>query len=333
MRVSWGNNLKIGGWIAVGFLAFFAIYQLYPVLLFKVMEWQKAFNLKLSASLNALGENQSQAGITLVFISFLYGVFHAVGPGHGKFILSSYLSLEKTKLQQAMKITFASALVQGLVAVSLVTVLVVIFTLSRQYFNFTLKWVERISFSMLILFGLYWCYQVFKSIRKRKAKKPMIKSLVLQKNEQKSPLVSPTHHIHHENCGCGHKHAPTSNEMQQAQDWKTQLMLILSIGARPCSGAILVLFLSYTLNLYLWGVLSALVMAVGTGFTLSLFAYLVIVARNRAVKISSWYFSVNTNQKFVWAIKFAVGIALILLGITLFHSSFIDTGAGSLFKR
>lgn len=134
--------------------------------------------------MNELGQNQNKAGLTLVFISFLYGVFHAVGPGHGKFILTSYLSIEKTKLPQAMKITFASALVQGLVAVSLVTVIVVIFTLSRQYFNLTLKWVERGSFAIMILFGLYWCYQVFKSTRK--TEKPVIKSIAFRKIQHKN---------------------------------------------------------------------------------------------------------------------------------------------------
>lgn len=328
---------KQWGMLAVGFLAFFAIYQLYPILLFKVMEWQKVFNTELSGSLNALSDHQNKAGLTLVFISFLYGVFHAVGPGHGKFILTSYLSLEKTRLNQAMKITFASALVQGLVAVSLVTVIVVIFTLSRQYFNLTLKWVERGSFTIMILLGLYWCYQVFKQMKK--ASKPKIKSIrfsqqpMLQKIPQKRPLVQHTHHVHDEHCGCGHKHLPTSNEMQKAKDWKTQLMLILSIGARPCSGAILVLFLSYTLDLYFWGVISALVMAIGTGFTLSLFAYLVIVARNKAVTVSGWYFSAQINRNVVLLLKFGLGVALILLGVTLFHSSFIDTNTGILFRR
>lgn len=328
---------KQWGMLAVGFLAFFAIYQLYPILLFKVMEWQKVFNTELSGSLNALSDHQNKAGLTLVFISFLYGVFHAVGPGHGKFILTSYLSLEKTRLNQAMKITFASALVQGLVAVSLVTVIVVIFTLSRQYFNLTLKWVERGSFTIMILLGLYWCYQVFKQMKK--ASKPKIKSIrfsqqpMLQKIPQKRPLVQHTHHVHDEHCGCGHKHLPTSNEMQKAKDWKTQLMLILSIGVRPCSGAILVLFLSYTLDLYFWGVISALVMAIGTGFTLSLFAYLVIVARNKAVTVSGWYFSAQINRNVVLLLKFGLGVALILLGVTLFHSSFIDTNTGILFRR
>lgn len=327
-------NAKSIGTIAVIFLAIFAIYQSYPIILFKVMEWQKTFNTHLSGSFNELGSNQSKAGITLVFISFLYGVFHAVGPGHGKFILTSYLSLEKTKLPQAMKMTFASALVQGLVAVSLVTIIVVIFTLSRQYFNLTLKWVERGSFSIMILFGLYWCYQVLKSI-KNTQKPTIIKSIRFSQNStQKIPLVRQNiPHVHEENCGCGHKHLPTSEEIKKAKDWKAQLMIILSIGARPCSGAILVLFLSYTLDLYIWGVISALVMAIGTGFTLSLFAYLVIIARNRAIKVSHWYFSTQTNQKFIWCIKFIVGIALMLLGVTLFHSSLIDTSSSILFKR
>lgn len=151
----------------------------------------KVFNSALSGSLNALSDNQTKAGLTLVFISFLYGVFHAVGPRHGKFILTSYLSLEKTKLNQAMKITFASALVQGLVAVLLVTVIVVIFTLSRQYFNLTLKWVERASFAIMILLGLYWCYQVFKETKK--VSKPKIKSIRFSQQVAQQPIVQKFH--------------------------------------------------------------------------------------------------------------------------------------------
>ncbi|VEI45987.1 ABC transporter permease [Actinobacillus equuli] len=54
--------------------------------------------------------------------------------------------------------------------------------------------------------------------------------------------------------------------------------------------------LAYTLDLYAWGVASALVMAVGTGLTLSLFAWLVLVARNKAIRLSSWYISEQTSK-------------------------------------
>lgn len=322
-------------WLAVIFFVVVAIYQSYPVMLYHVMAWQKVFNQQLSSSLTALSMHSHQAGMTLMLISFLYGVFHALGPGHGKFILTSYLSIEKTKLHQALKISLLSALMQGVVAVSLVTVIVVVFTLSRSYFNVTLKWVERGGFALMILFGIYWCYPAFKTLlRKPKGLiNPHIYQLSLDMNVQKGckirPLAGTKPHVHSEYCGCGHQHLPSSAQMQQAKDWKAQLMIILSIGARPCSGAILVLFLAYTLDLYFWGIASALIMAVGTGLTLSLFAWIVLVARNKALRLSSWYISEQTSKKLVLFLKIGAGLSLILLGITLFHSSFIEITTGS----
>ncbi len=327
-------SIKAKYWvgIAVGLMALFAIYQAYPYILFKVSEWQREFNFALSGALNRLNENQQQAGLSLMAVSFIYGVFHAVGPGHGKFILTSYLSFEQTKLPQAVKITLLSALVQGLVAIGLVTVIVVIFTLSRSYFNVTLKWVERGSFAVMVLFGVYFCYQACKAFFfQTKPKSFTIKKL--QKNSEKSPLVMTPVHQHDEYCGCGHKHLPTSSEMATAMDWKSTLMLILSIGLRPCSGAILVLFLAYTLDLYLWGVASALLMATGTGLTLTLFACLVLFARRKAVHISRWYLSFSAHKRLVLFGKLLIGLLLIGFGFTLFHSSLLDTSQNLLFKR
>ncbi|MCK3656890.1 cobalt transporter [Pasteurellaceae bacterium Macca] len=305
------------------------IYQAYPYLLFQVGEWQRHFNLVLTASLKALQGHQQQAGFTLIAVSFLYGVFHAVGPGHGKFVLSSYLSLERTHFPKAMKLTLTSALVQGLVAVALVSVIVAIFTLSRSYFNLTLKWVERGSFLCMILFGLYWCYQ---ARPKKIANGFKIRGIQSSSSLTTFRPVSPSH-THSPNCGCGHKHLPNKAEITQAEDWKSQWMVILSIGLRPCSGAILVLFLAYTLDLYLWGVFSALAMAVGTGLTLSLFACLVLFARERALKVGKWYFSTQTRHQLQRGVKCAVGLALIVFGLLLLHSSLLETSQSLLFKR
>ncbi|VEB26286.1 ABC transporter permease [Actinobacillus lignieresii] len=324
-------------WIAVCFLLFFTVYNNYSLFLFKVLEWQKSFNQQISAAMTGLSENRQQAGITLLIISFLYGVFHAVGPGHGKFILTGYLSLEKTKLNQAMKISFLSALAQGFAAITLVSIIVVAFTLSRSYFNLTLKWVERGSFVLMILFGIYWCYQALKAFKRKSDTIPKIQrisAINLQKNSKITPLIRPQKHLHTENCGCGHQHLPSSTQIHQAKDWKAQAMVILSIGARPCSGAILVLFLAYTLDIYAWGMLSALAMAIGTGMTLTLFAWLVIIARNRAIRLSTWYISEQTSRQAMLILKILVGMILVIFGVTLFHSSFIETSGGAgLFKR
>ena len=39
-----------------------------------------------------LNNHQYSGGIWLLVGAFLYGVLHAVGPGHGKFIVTTYLS-------------------------------------------------------------------------------------------------------------------------------------------------------------------------------------------------------------------------------------------------
>lgn len=308
--------------IAAAFGLLFALYQLYPLILFHVLEWQKSFNSQLSTALRTIHDNPQQAGASLLLISFLYGVFHAVGPGHGKFILTSYLSLEQTKLPQTLKITWLSAIVQGLVAVGLVTLLVVGLTLSRHYFNLTLKWVERGSFAVMIAFGAYWIWQAAKSYLQKKVRKRPLAIRQIRPISAMSPVTNG--HTHTEHCSCGHKHLPSSQEMAQIHDWKSRWAVIFSIGLRPCTGAILVLFLSYTLDLYLWGVASALVMAIGTGLTLSLFACLVMFARNKAVQASRWYLSIQTSQQLVLILKFLLGVALISVGGILLHSSFIE---------
>lgn len=306
-----------------------AVYWVYPLLLHNVILWQKAFNLQLSSSLNQLNQQHQEAGITLIFISFFYGIFHAVGPGHGKFILTSYLALEQSKLRQAVKISLASSIVQGIVAILLVSIIVVAFTLSRSYFNLTLKWVERGSFMLMILLGFYWIYQAWKGIRLPKLQ--IRKISPMQMPQEKTPLVS--HHIHHEHCSCGHQHLPSSVQMNQSTGWKSQLFLILSMGSRPCSGAILVLFLSYTLNIYLWGILATLMMALGTGITLTIFALIVIFARHKAVQLKMWYFPAKFSFPIASSLKFLTACVLIGMGILLLHSSFIGATTGTIFRR
>ena len=306
-----------------------AVYWVYPLLLHNVILWQKAFNLQLSSSLNQLSQQHQEAGITLILISFFYGIFHAIGPGHGKFILTSYLALEQSKLKQAVKISLASSIVQGIVAILLVSIIIVAFTLSRTYFNLTLKWVERGSFMLMILLGVYWIYQAWQGIRPPKLQ--IRKISPMQMPQEKTPLVS--HHIHHEHCGCGHQHLPSSVQMNQSTGWKSQLFLILSIGSRPCSGAILVLFLSYTLNIYLWGILATLMMALGTGITLTIFALIVIFARHKAVQLKMWYFPAKFSFLIASSLKFLTACVLIGMGILLLHSSFIEATTGTIFRR
>ena len=58
----------------------------------------------------------------MLAISFAYGIFHAAGPGHGKAVISSYLVANQETARRGIALSFASALMQSLVAVVIVAV-------------------------------------------------------------------------------------------------------------------------------------------------------------------------------------------------------------------
>ncbi|EJS91266.1 hypothetical protein AAUPMC_04714 [Pasteurella multocida subsp. multocida str. Anand1_cattle] len=105
------------------------------LLFFKIALWQRDINQLMSDYLHQIQTDKTHAGMWLIAISFLYGVFHAIGPGHGKFIIATYLSTHQTQLKTSMKLTFLSSLVQGSVAVCLTSFVVVILNLSSAYFK------------------------------------------------------------------------------------------------------------------------------------------------------------------------------------------------------
>ena len=129
--------------LLLGILLLACIY-LFPWLFSHVVLWQREFNQLISAYLHAIKQQPVYAGSLLILVSFLYGVFHALGPGHGKFIIAGYLATHQTKLARSMQITFFSSLAQGLVAILAVSVVVLILQLSSVYFNY--GWKERLMF-------------------------------------------------------------------------------------------------------------------------------------------------------------------------------------------
>ena len=91
-----------------------------------IAAWQKDFNQLISENLHQIQNNSIKAGITLIFASFVYGVLHALGPGHGKFIIASYLSTHESQLKQSTILSLLSSLMQGIVAITATTLLVVV---------------------------------------------------------------------------------------------------------------------------------------------------------------------------------------------------------------
>lgn len=244
-----------------------------------------------------LNNHQYSGGVWLLGGAFLYGVLHAVGPGHGKFIVTTYLSTNKESLLAARVVPFLGSLMQGACAILFVFILAVGFNLASGDLSTSRWYVEKISALMVGAFGVFIIYQTFKSLRPRKI---AIDTL--------TPL-----HDHSPNCGCGHH--GVGRELAQV-DWKTRLGVVLAIGARPCSGAIMILLFANALGIVSWGIAAVMAMSLGTALSILGLSLAVRYARERAVGLFAG--SGGRLRLLVPAVKIAGGIILILFACVLF---------------
>jgi ABC-type nickel/cobalt efflux system permease component RcnA len=92
-----------------------------------VAETQQRMQLELAASVRRLKSgNAVTAALALAGLSFIYGVLHAVGPGHGKAIISSYVVANEETVRRGVVISFLAATMQAVTAVVLVSVFLVV---------------------------------------------------------------------------------------------------------------------------------------------------------------------------------------------------------------
>lgn len=243
-----------------------------------------------------LNNHQYSGGIWLLAGAFFYGVLHAIGPGHGKFIVTTYLSTSKESQLAARVVPFLGSLMQGVSAILFVFILAIGFNLASGDLSASRWYVEKVSAVMIGAFGVFIIWQAFKTLRPRRM---AISSL--------RPL-----HQHDEQCGCGHHGVGAS--LTQG-DWKTRLGVILAIGARPCSGAIMILMFANALGIVTWGIAAVMTMALGTALSIMGLSLAVRYARERTVAL----FGGDSRLRWVVpASKIVGGLLLILFATVLF---------------
>lgn len=289
------------------------LWQAWPQVMMKSIVWQRDVNQQMSGLLKAVAENPAQAGGSLLAFSFIYGVLHALGPGHGKIVIATWLATHPSKLKSSIGLTLASSLLQGLVAIGLVVVVLSLLQLPARQLHMSSFWLEKGSYALVGVLGLILCWRALKKLR-----------VLLQKPKFKTFTL---HHVHDAHCGCGHQHVPTQAQLQNGDDWRARLMIILSMGMRPCSGAIMVLLFSKVIGVFGWGMASALAMAAGTSLTISSLALLVHSFRQLAVKLSGNKAPVLWRQVGWTTLALAGGMILLVAAVTMWVSA-VPVGRG-----
>ena len=90
---------------------------------------------------------------------------------------------------------------------------------------------------------------------------------------------------------------------------------VLAIGLRPCSGAIIVLVFALSQGIFAIGVVSTLVMALGTGITVAVLAMLAVSARSVAERLAG--VDSPVAYRVVRGLEIAAALLVLILGIVL----------------
>ncbi|RYC42689.1 nickel/cobalt transporter [Pectobacterium zantedeschiae] len=308
----------------------------WPQIVLQSAIWQKSLHQQMSHLLQMVEQQPHQAGLSLMVFSLVYGVLHAVGPGHGKVVIMTYLATHPSKLKSSLNLTLAASLVQGGMAVMLVTVVLGILQLSSRTLHNSSFWMEKGSFVLVAGLGLLLCFRALKQLYIVLVRQPKTTTILRVVPLRVTPLNAPTTgrmirrptpapshflHQHDADCGCGHRHLPSNEELERDSSWRTRLMIVLAMGMRPCSGAILVLLFSKVIGVYLWGVASALVMAAGTAMTISALAVLVFYCRRVVEQLGANRASPVWQRVTFSLLAFAGGLILVGSGILLYVSA------------
>lgn len=274
---------------------------------------QRTLHRELTAALRALeAATDVGAALWLIAASFVYGVFHAAGPGHGKAVLSAYLLTHPSRVRRGAALGIAASLLQGITAIVLVYGLIWLAGWGAADTAAAVSWSERLSYAMLAGMG------VWLSLR-------AARSLAAQFRPNAMPACGHHHHpepqLHHgHDCGCGCAHAPSADQIEEAGGVRAALGLALSIGLRPCSGAVLVLVFAYSLKIAWAGMLAAMAMAAGTALTVATLALVAVKARGLAARLAAG--NGRAAARIGAAAALCGGLAVALLGGELLIHAF-----------
>lgn len=162
-----------------------------------ILAMQSDFYRQMSGAIRA-AKTDGSAVTTLLGISFLYGIFHAAGPGHGKAVISSYLVANEETARRGIVLSFASAFLQALVAVLIVGIGAFLLNATAKSMCSTERVIEIASYVLIAAFGarLVWTKG-----------RGFIGALQRDRGVVAAPALAPALPHAHQHAGHGHDHA------------------------------------------------------------------------------------------------------------------------------
>ncbi|MBR0786964.1 nickel/cobalt transporter [Bradyrhizobium iriomotense] len=300
---------------------------------------QSEFYRQMSSTIRA-AKSDGSAVWTLLFISFAYGIFHAAGPGHGKAVIASYLVANRETAGRGIALSFASALMQSLVAILIVGISAWVLNATAKTMCKAEGVIEIASYALIALFGLRLVWVKGRTfLRALQAAQPVpaMAGVPHDRHDHGHHHHHDAHdhhehdHHHHDRAHahdhahhghdhvhdehCGHSHGPTPSELAGPGGWRRGFAAILTVGIRPCSGAILVLVFALAQGLFWAGIAATFLMGLGTAITVAAIAVIAVSAKDVAARLSAG--RDGGGALFMRGIEFGAAALVLLFGVGL----------------
>ncbi|MCK9916168.1 nickel/cobalt transporter [Microbacteriaceae bacterium K1510] len=304
-----------------------------------ILAKQAEFYRQFSGLIRA-AKTDGSAAYTLMGLSFLYGIFHAAGPGHGKAVISSYLVANNETWRRGVVLSFASAVLQAITAIVIVGIAAVLLGATAKMMGDTVRIIETVSYALIVVIGLRLLWVKGRAfLRLWRGEKPVAHAHHHHDHDHDhSHAHGHAHahahdHAHHDHAhdhsyghhhdhdhddeasAWGHAHAPEPQELAGKHWLRRGLAAIVAVGLRPCSGAIIVMVFALAQGIFWIGVASTFVMGIGTAITVTAIATIAVAARHFAGRIAKS--KAGTGMLLIRGLETAAALAIVFFGVAL----------------
>jgi nickel/cobalt exporter len=307
---------------------------------------QSEFYRQISATIRA-AKSDGSAVWTLLGISFAYGIFHAAGPGHGKAVIASYMLANEETARRGIVLSFVSALMQALVAVLIVGIGAWLLNVTARTMCGAERVIEVASYALIAAFGarLVWSkgrglFRAWRPLMAPPLAMAHASAHAHHSHDDHGHSHSQSHahaqahahaghahasasaqaHAHHDHAHvhddhCGHSHGPTPDQLAGPGGWARGLSAVLTVGIRPCSGAILVLVFALAQGMFWAGIAATVVMGLGTAITVATIALVAVSAKGLAGRLAGG--RDGSGALMMRGLEFGAAVLVLLFGTGL----------------
>ena len=272
-----------------------------------LIEFQRRANAEIASLMNAVERGDDLGAFFLgLAIAFAYGSVHALGPGHGKFVIVSYFLGREARVMRGVAVAVQVAVFHVIAAVVVVWLADFILQSGFGIGLSEVPGVRAASFLIIVGIGVHMLYRAVQA------------SMTSSADGESGHGHSHGHeHAHGHGHGRGYNHAGSAEGG----------LIALAAGMVPCPGAVLIMLYAVANDMIYPGFLLVAAMSLGIGLTICSLGVGAILVRQTALKAMERSGGNRGAYIFRHTMNYAGATFVTLVGLVSFLA-FLDTPLG-----